>query len=366
MGLPSHFYSDGYRYAHLAKTLAETGRLYVYNDISSIDTPFGLSLGSGGRVFIKYEPGLSFLGVPFYLVFGGFGLYIMNALLGFLCCLLIYRTCRLYVSDDAAAHTTLIFGLGTTIFTYSVVFFSEILSAALVLGAFYLLLKNPDERRGIYLIGSGMLAGLLPLTKPTLAIMSLIFLLWELQRGGLKSCLIFSVGMASTVWIFFAYNLLCFGSIMDTGYGSVISGVGGRLEVSDLTSTIFRQGNLLMTVPRMVLVLIITQPVLAVSAMGLAKNKNKESTLIIAFLVALHLVYGMTSDPLGLWCWGSRYLVPVVGLLAVPFAVAYDREYVPPNVVLVLSYVSFILTLFSLTPFSWEVFTKLPFLKPIS
>jgi hypothetical protein len=366
IGVPDRFYGDGYRYYQLSKTIVEKGRLNIYDSPSVLDVPVSLSLGFDDRVYITFGPGMSLLAVPFYLILGGPGLYLMSALLGIITCYFIYLTCRMYASEDAASHATLFLGLGSGIYTYSQVFYSEILSAALVSGSYYLLLRSFNLKDQRSLLISGLLAGLLPLTKPTLALLALVFLAYALSRGGRRSAMIFACGLLASVWIFGAYNMLCFGSPLRTGYASVLQSVGGKVAVLDFTSGAYWRNDPFKTIPLMVLFFIITQPIVALSIPGLLKVRDNIPALTLVSFALLLLAYGFYDTPLGGWTWGSRYLLSLTGLLAVPLARVYEGRMIRPGIIQVVFYSSILLAILGAHPLMWHFFTQLPWVQAVS
>jgi len=366
IGPPTLFYGDGYRYYQLTKTIVESGRLSVYDNISVIDHPIVLSSGVGGKIYIPFEPGLSFLAVPFYMLLGPAGLYLMNTLLGFLTCCIIFLTSRLYVSEKAASYTTLFFGLGSAILTYSEVFYSDILSAALVAGAFYLLLKHMKTGGRTEIISAGLLCGILPLTKPTLILVTLAFLAYVCYFRSVKSGALLLLGFTLTVWIYFAYNTFCFGSPLATGYDSITDVIDGRTVILDLNSPQYWRNNPIKTIPLLTAIMVFTSPVLLISAVGLIKTKSRESLLVVIIFAALALTYGFRHDSIGGWCWGWRLMLPLVPLLALPAAHAIERKLLSERVLWIIFYLSLYLTLLSLAPVAWHVQTRTTLVEAVN
>ncbi|MFH1055094.1 MAG: glycosyltransferase family 39 protein [Candidatus Altiarchaeota archaeon] len=357
VGVPTSFYGDGQRYYQLTREIADNGRLNVFDDVSGLKNPISLSRGVGGRVYITHSPGLSFLGVPFYILLREPGLYLLNVLLGWLTCVFIYYTCELYVTKDSAAKTTMFFGLGTMMFTYSEVFYADILSAALVSGSFYFMLRYSKLGGLRHMVYSGLLAGLMPLSKPTLVSLAFVLALYAAYKRGFKAVGFFALGFILLGWVFIAYNMVCFGMPFMTGYNTTLQSLNGELTLIDHTSSYFWSNNLMKTVPLMVLILVMTQPIVLASVVGILKEKRDENSVVAISVVILLLIYGRFFSPLGTWCWSVRYLLPALPLLALPFSFSYERELVPHYLVWALFYISLLLTILSLAPAVWHAFS---------
>jgi len=355
LGVPSHVFGDGFYHHLLAKSIAEKGVLYVAEKPADVleytKLRGGFSLGKDGMVYITALPGISLLAAPFYRVFGIPGYYLLNALLGVVTCWFVYRTCRLHVNEDAAAKTTLFFGLGTIIFTYSQYFYSDILSCALLAGSFYHLLRGQP-------VISGLLAGLLLITKAPLALAAVVFCTYLFSKGGWRKHAFFAAGFALTAWTFFAYNILCFGGPFATGYGSELHVVDGVQNAINVNSLDYWGKNPLKTVPLYTLVLVLTNPLLIVSAAGLRRWGDVERVLAALFIV-FALVYGVRSDGIGGWCWSWRFMLPMTALAALPAAKAVEERLVPDRWIWALFYLSVYLCLLSLAPVGWHIQTNL-------
>ena len=203
----------------------------------------------------------------------------------------------------------------------------------------------------------------MPLAKPTLILIAFVFVFYVAYRRGGRCALVFTVGFLLTAWILVLYNTVCFGGPFRTGYESGLHLVGGEVRVFDLTSRPFMSNNLLKTVPGLTLILLLTQPVLAASAVGLVKDRRGELVVISASFIILLLAYGIRFDSIGGWCWSWRYMLPLIPLLALPAAIAYDRGFVSEKTVWCLFTVSLYLTLLSHAPITWHIFTGSPFVK---
>jgi uncharacterized MAPEG superfamily protein len=245
---------------------------------------------------------------------------------------------------------TLFFGLGSAVFTYTQIFFSEILSAALMAGAYYFLLKDRLGGGWKNLAFSGLLAGLLPLTKPTLIVASIVFLAYIIYKRGLMVSLVFTSGFLLTLSIFMAYNTVLFGSPIKTGYNSEVSIRDWGETVVDLTGMGFWSNNPLKTVPLLTLILLFTQPIIMPSFYSMLKNKQDYVGLIMVLYLVLAVTYGFRTDSIGGLCWSWRYMTPLVPLFAIPTALIYEEKTIPYTIFWIIFYVSLVFTIASLIP----------------
>ncbi|MCX6695636.1 MAG: glycosyltransferase family 39 protein [Candidatus Altiarchaeota archaeon] len=366
IGIPEYVFGDSIYYMMLTENIVKNHRLYVYDSIDEVETMIKdstVSLGKDNKVYISFPPLLSVMLVPAYLIGGTAGAYLFNALLGFLTCYLIYKTCKLFAGEEASAETTVLFALGTIIFTYSQVLYAEVLTALLTISSFYfmILAGRRTEHRRRNLVLSGLLSGLLLLAKTTLAIIPIALVVYYISRNRLKNILFLVAPIALVTAIFFSYNALIFGGPLTTGYSREIIAYKTHKIVMDQGDAMFWRNNPLVTMPLMILLMLATQPILIGSAAGINRNwgvrEVKYATVLSAMLI---FIYGLRFNPIGFWCWSTRLLTPVIPLLAIPFAIAYERKQLDRGLVLTLAVASIALTLLSLAPVSWHLFTQFP------
>lgn len=363
LGPPTDVIGDGEYYFELTKSIAVNKQLHIYENLSEVETrPFllGLSLGTHGRIYSLYAPGLSFLAVPFYFL-GPLGAYLLTALLGLGILYFIHKTLLMFVDEETSVKTVLFFAFGSTILTYSHVFYSEILGAFLVITSFYFLLKSIKETsiRGAFI--AGLVAGYIPLSKVTLFVIPIIYLVY-LARKQSRLIVPFLFGLVIFTMVLFWYNTVSFGNPLKTGYSTDIVKTDNGVHVRNLTGLRYWGNNPLKTIPGQIIILALTQPLLLISYRGIVKFFGREEVKLIAtiFFVLL-VIYGMRFDPFGLWSWSSRYMVPVVPLLALPFSLVVEKT--PRKLLNFIVYASVVLTISSLSFGTWWVFTNSPVVR---
>ncbi len=190
------------------------------------------------KAYCDKAPGLSFLGVPFYFILKqlsklfNFTLtypiilkYLRTVLLSipqaFFVLLLLSVLKRFLKDFQLSLILTLFYSLGTIAFTYSTLLFGHQLGAMLVFLLFYLVI-TAEERKAIYLILSGFIAGYAVIVEYPLIIISAILSIYQLLilKNRLKFLLYITGGIISSS-ILLLYNYHAFGSVFSTGYAHI-------------------------------------------------------------------------------------------------------------------------------------------------
>ncbi len=228
-----------------------------------------------------------------------------------------------------AVAVALLAGFATPLWFYAKTFFAEPLGAFALSAALLCARIGFDERKAAAWWGlSGAALGLAVLAKPANLIFALpggVLVSWyawtwanrdegverkkEWAAAG-KGILAWGTGLALCVALFGVYNLVRFGSPLETGYGS---------EAVRFTGS-FRDGllGLLVSPGRG---LFVYCPLALLSVIGarrfFAKHRGEGLFVASAFVVAL-VFYAGWYEWDGGWCWGPRFLMPVVPLLVLP------------------------------------------------
>ncbi|MBU0761585.1 MAG: glycosyltransferase family 39 protein [Candidatus Altiarchaeota archaeon] len=355
-GVSKYFRGDSYRYSQLAKALTE-GRLHIFDSVDEIDELSSLSLGVGDRVYIQQSPGISFVAAPFYLLFGDFGVYFASVLVGFLTCLNIYFLAGFFVSKRSASVTCLFFGLGTYLLTYSEYVFNDVLTAFLVSASLLYLIKylRSNCKKSLFL--SGLCGGLVSFAKPSVAVLPVLFLVYLYLKKGVHPAAYYTIFFILGLIPFFTYNSFCFGSPLQSSFNSVLDEVDGKLYTVSLTGPMTWRNNPLNFIT-MSIIFLLTQPITFLALIGLVKWRDDIAYLVVASFLVLGGLYSIWFGSVGLLCWGWRHMTPLLPLLSIPAAVAYEKKLIPHNIVWILFYISVTVTVISLYPLTWHVFTK--------
>ena len=220
-----------------------------------------------------------------------------------------------------AAITT---GIATPMWHYAKTFFSEPLAALALLGFFFLLRRGRGISSSLwYWAGSGLMIGLLILTKLFLLILfpaSLVLMIaysrhkpwrWWLSRFALSGA-----GVVFSILIIVGYNYLRFTRLTETGYGGEIN--------SWMTPFGSGLAGLLISPGRG---LLIYCPIVVLSSFAWIRFRKRfgaEALFILLATAGLLAGYARWYMWEGGWCWGPRFLVPVIPLLMIPLASHFD------------------------------------------
>ena len=226
---------------------------------------------------------------------------------------------RAGIAAGAAAGASLILGLGTPLFAYSSWFFSEPLAAAILLAAAYALFSGgPSAPISVpRAAAGGLLLGVAMWVRPAHLIAVPVFLLAilvrERGRGIAPACLVAAVaGMCGAAYL--CRNEILFGSFFDFGYPAAAEG-GKRLNTFDtpLATGLF---GLLLSPGKSVFLF---APPLVLALPGVFRLARRDPGLgVLAGLAPMVylLFYAKYTQWEGGYCFGPRYLLPVIPLLA--------------------------------------------------
>jgi len=257
--------------------------------------------------------------------------------------------CELKFPARGSLAMALLAGLATPLTHYAQTFFSEPL-AGLAFSIYFwmvLLAKRSFWSRQ-YLFLAGMALGWISLTKIALSIlwvpggMYLMLLMWGTFKKDslrlpdrLRFIMIKSVplalGLSVTLFILAWYNIARFGHLFETGYGAEASAWSTPF-FEGLSGLLFGAGRgLFFYMP-----LVLASMVLCRS---FAKRYLPEAICVILSLVSLLCLYARWHMWEGGWCWGPRFLVPVIPLLLLPLGAVlaeFPRWSIPRRILFAL------------------------------
>jgi len=328
-----------------------------------------------GHYYSDKAPGLSFLAIPFYMVFkavastspvawlmdkvahssafdptlreGGTGLLsqkiyfamalyfvtfftisIPSALLG----ALLYRVLEFFIeAERPRLFTALTYGLATPAFPYAGMFFSHQLVAFLLFGAFYLIFRQRKAQISRWqLVVVGLFLGWSVISEYPTALIAggvALYALWS-QRA-IRTVLWTTVGALAPGVLLMAYDWAIFGSILPKGY-----------FYSALYVEKHHTGFLSLTYPRLHALWGITfgsfrglfflVPVLVLAVVGFGIWRHKRIYLpgwtvctwaVISFL----LFNGSSTMWEGGFAVGPRYLLPMLPFMAMGLGIAWEE-----------------------------------------
>lgn len=333
-GVPSN--GDPVNYFVVAQGIADKGSVALEQN-----KYVPLVRGVGGAYYSKFGIGQSLAEVPFYglakMLFpiGGdrnaalIGRYFITELsqpfiCALICVLFAFTALRLGFRRRTCVAGAFLLGLATLIWPYSKIGFSEPLQALTLLAAFHFAIPRRGVADAASTAMSGFFFGCLILTKAVNLALAPLFLIYIAATGtGAKGRAARVGAFLLQIAVFFSllllYNKLRFGSLMDFGYKSgndASFGFSGPVTAG-LYGLLFSPGKSVF----------IYAPVLFVSLFGAARfhrARTKESLLLWTVCGAVLVLYSCWWAWHGDWCWGPRFLVPVVPLAMLPALIVVD------------------------------------------
>ena len=236
-------------------------------------------------------------------------------------CLIFWLLLRdLGLSSRGALWGTVLLGFSTPLWVYSRDLFAEPLFAACLLGTFYLLTSGAGEGRGGRMLVAGLISSLGILARVSFVPIALIFavhiLLASKDRTETRGLLLrYCVGCLPGVLVVGLLNLHKFGSPFLSGYHTAFD-KGFAIPLGQgLTWILFSPyRSLFLYAPAVVL--------FGFGLAGYAKRYRGRFWLMISVIVYTFLVYSKWWAWHGGWCWGPRFLLPIIPLLLLPGLVA--------------------------------------------
>lgn len=375
------------RYVDLVHSIVNEGRFVIdtYQD-NTIDKAY-----FGGHYYAGALPGPSFIAAPVYLIFKGlyslvpsqlralanevqsykkqnllpgnfyerednlefflshaflaiFVIGLMSALSGSL----LFKTVRLMGYDNQIAFiTTILYSFGTIVFFYSTLFFEQIVSASLAIGAFYLILRSrgmPYSSKIPLISLAGFLAGFGLLVEYTSLFVGLWLVALLLTVVDKQSLVFYGFGYAIPALLLLGYDYVLFGNPFATPYAYLIPehqsvhGVGlmgiTTPSVDRLLSLIFgNDGGLFVFAPILVL------GVLGIVCSAIRQRPNRAIALICLGIIATHIAFFSSYvNWRGGAAFGPRYLIAVIPFISIGFAYALD--FLPKRIVYLFGIIS--------------------------
>jgi len=359
-----HIYTvDSYLNYLVTRSVAERGRLEIPKFMMTVE-------GTGGRHFSKLGAGLSVAGVPLFWLGGAiesaapgarvfraysgefiiphgtdevvanpqnlirlsqqdgarlFFTLLTNAFVAAALCLVFWLLLRDFgLSERGALWGTALLAFTTPLWVYSRDFFSEPLFALCLIGSFYLL--HPGARDGadgetagatdkrIVLAGLLSSAGILSRASfiPVVGIFAAYLVLASGERTrGLRCATRYLIFCIPGLVGFGVLNVVRFGSPFLTGYHtSFDKGFSVSLLKGLAWNLASPYRSLFLYAPATVLVF--------AGAAPFARKYRKQFLLLAVIVVYVFVVYSKWWAWHGGWCWGPRFLVPVIPLLLLP------------------------------------------------
>lgn len=317
------------------------------------------------KYFTIFTPGVSFLGIPFYILGKYFGMnqiftFAINTLLAFLNIFLVMKVSRkLGASSFAALLGGFVFAFATNALGYSLTFTQHEVSSTLILLGFL----NVLGKRNFF---SNMLFGLLFSASALMDLPNIFLMLPMLVyifsrhlsffRTNEKIHINFKlvstwliVGLFPFTLLFGWYNYSVAGSPTKIAQNiGRVTNIGGTQAIQNIDVPEIVTNNLgkpLLKVPfitRNMLngfyILTISDerswlyysPVLLIGIFGLifayrSKRAKTAAVLVISVIGTNIVLYSMFGDPWGGWAFGPRYLIPAAAFMSAGVGIAVSK-----------------------------------------
>ncbi len=330
VGVP--FYSsDGQVMYDTARAIGVEGRLDVY------PAPLPqLVAGNDGRSFSKYDPGLPLLAS--HMVYYADGVAKQDGAdryaVGAIFVMVVPAVCMALanVGDYLIAHSlvqqtrrallaALVCGVGTTVWPYARLFFAESITAAtFTLAVAWLII--PQNLKTCHVFAASLLMGLALISRAHTLIFAATLIYPILRRATNSRQQIHFLAIYSTAFIigggvWLLHNWLRFGNMFITGYE------GETFSTNPLIGIV----GLLVTPGKSVF---LYAPPLILSALLFPRQRRKApilgQTLLLSTILAL-VFYGAWWAWHGGWVWGPRFLVPLMPLWCVGWALLPSKPH---------------------------------------
>lgn len=323
----------------------------VYRDSLAIPRPWpdDLPRGRGGHYYSTYPLLTSLIQVPGALVLDAcvrlapaarvlakpLATHLACSAFGALVCVLFFALCRdLGLSRRAASAATAVLAFATTIWVYAHYSYSEIAQAALFTGLVRELIgvrAEPALRRAVWLgLYAGLLFGIKYIYAASLVGGAAYLVLGArgtpLGRAGraAQRRLVLAAGIAAapSLVVALVYNALCWGSPLGTGYAPYFATYWGENPMVGLWGMWLSPGKS---------VFLYSPPlILGFAALPRLWRDHRAACLAViaagAPVLAVYSRYKLNGD----YAWGPRFIVFLVPVLGLGFAVVLDRWFAEP------------------------------------
>ena len=322
-----------------------------------------------GNVYIRYLPGLAFLGVPFYIlgtliaqILNLEGVLLERILLFFVCqvnvlsasytVLLIYKLCKfLGASEKASFLSAYVFAFATINLVYARSFFTHSLGTMLVFYSFYTVLKILKEGKStkLQLAFPGLILGYSTIVRYSNTFILFPMLLLFLLNKKLSKFSLFLTGFCTIIPVHMLFNFILFGNPFTTIY--TYAGPSGWITTFSVAmsakelpypSYVYLWWQLKQSYPGLhvfvgLFILLFSpfrglffySPVLIFSLLGIFRTIKQKgfdvSFFSLTSFILVAVVYAHIL-PIGEWEWSARYLNEMIPLLVIHISIVLDTN----------------------------------------
>ncbi len=283
-----------------------------------------------GHCYSIHGLGLSLLLVPGFAIGGFMGAMITMNIIFALMGLIIFKFSTKFVTNKIGFISTLIFCFSTILFSFSGEIYADFVAGFFILSSMYLIFQKDKNPSNVLIVGA--LLGFLPFLKIAFIFFPIILLpifTIILIRTNKTKYLIILFGIFSILLLIFVWHQIITEPIEKAvGFGgySGLPYLEQRLQIEDnfelitkgITNYLFGHSY----------GLFIFSPIALLSIFGIKflweKNRSLTISLILVFGLFL-LLMAWSISYAAAWTTPSRYILPVLPLLSIPFAVLFHR-----------------------------------------
>lgn len=334
----------------------------------TFSVPEGIGIkGKDGKNYSWYGIGQSLVSIPLYLLgkfisrsfpniesnyFTEFSVSFLNVFIGAGICTFIFIFSLLLGFSKRISFTlSILYG----ICTFSAVHIRdsyELQTTMFLLGAFLSLYIYSKKMNKMWLVATGIFAGMSITTRFTssILIVPMVRFLWvkfrkEKMWNFLKALLLFVFCLVPFCIFYLYYNHLRFGSLLERGYGKICLGTYGS-EIPLTNSYLKSLFGIILSPGKG---LLFYSPILLLGIVSFRFFYKKDKLVANLFLMTILLYicfYAIFYFWHGSMCWGPRYLLPIVPLLLIPIGLLMEtKKYrrIVTVFVVILSIIGFII-----------------------
>ncbi len=304
-----------------------------------------LRINTTGAIYSSYGIGLPLLWIPYVIVGKAIGALtrlpkdiLINFLISFYnvffgagACVFMYYIVKTFnASNKISIVMALLLGLTTMCWHYSVIDFSEVTQMFFLLVVICFVLRNTYKSLTVATIFYGFLI----LLKAIYVIYVPFFILYlftknkkRISSKSLTKIFLFLFCIVISTLAIFILNYYRWGHILNFGYSA-----SDRFSIKFLlTQTI----PLLFSLNKGVFVY---SPVVLLGIFGYInffRYYRKESILFLGIIMGNLLFHASYIYHGSLWCWGPRYLVPMIPLYLLPLYIFWEKKRVMVRILLI-------------------------------